>query len=140
RRVALFASQTHTLIHIFHLTSLEGLAAIEAWRARGVDISCEATPQHCFLTSDDMRRLGSVVRINPPGRAAGHGDALLDGLAAASVTNIATDHSPHTRDEKLSDDIWTAVSGFCGVETSLRIFLTEGVHAGRLSLQQLVRA
>ena len=140
QRVALFAWWTRTPIHIFHLTSLDGLATIEAWRARGVDITCEATPQHCFLTSDDMRRLGSILRINPPVRAAGHGDALLEGLAAATVTNIATDHSPHTRDEKLGDNIWTAVSGFCGVETSLRIFLTEGVHAGRLSLQQLVRA
>ena len=140
QRVALFAAMTHAPIHIFHLTSLEGLAEIQSWRARGVDVTCEATPHHCFLTSDDTRRLGSILRINPPVRAAGHGDALLDGLAAASVTSIATDHSPHTRDEKLNDNIWHAVSGFCGVETSLRLFLTEGVHTGRLTLQQLVRA
>jgi dihydroorotase-like cyclic amidohydrolase len=56
------------------------------------------------------------------------------------VTAIATDHSPHLRSEKLRDDIWQAVSGFAGVEISLRLFLTYGVHAGRLSLQQLVRA
>jgi dihydroorotase len=140
QRVGLFASHTGTPIHILHLSSAPGLAAIEEWRAKGVDITCETTPQHCFLTSDAMHSLGSILRINPPVREAGHGDALLDGLAGGRITAIATDHSPHLRSEKINANIWQAVSGFCGLETSLRLFLTYGVHAGRLSLQQLVRA
>jgi dihydroorotase len=55
------------------------------------------------------------------------------------VTGIGTDHAPHTREEKLHDDIWRAASGFAGVETSMRLFLTHGVHAGRLTLEQYVR-
>jgi dihydroorotase len=87
-----------------------------------------------------MDALGSLLRINPPVREAGHAATLLDGLANGSIDAIATDHSPHRRSEKLHSDIWRAVSGFAGVEISLRLFLTEAVNAGRMSLQQLVRA
>lgn len=141
-RMALFALRTRCPIHVFHLTSAPGLAAVEAWRARGVDVTCEVGPQHAFLGAEEMPRLGARMRINPPIRlrAEGHGDALLDGLARGAVTAIATDHSPHTREEKLHDDIWQAVSGYAGVETSLALFLTEGVAAGRLTPEQLVRA
>ncbi len=140
QRAALFASHTGTKMHIFHLSSRRGLETIEEWRAKGVDITCEAAPHHCFLTSEDMRELGPILRINPPVREPGHAEALLDGLASGRVTSIATDHSPHLRSEKMHDDIWQAVSGFAGVEISLRLFLTYGVKAERLSLQQLVRA
>jgi dihydroorotase-like cyclic amidohydrolase len=80
--------------------------------------------------------------MNPPVRAhsEGHGDALLDGLVDGRVTMIATDHSPHTREEKLNDDIWKAISGFPGVETSVAYFLTKAVNTGRMTLQQFVRA
>jgi dihydroorotase (multifunctional complex type) len=140
QRVGLFASHAGAKIHILHLSSAPGLAAIEAWRSRGVDITCETTPHHCFLTSEDMRALGSLLRINPPVREPGHGEALLNGLASGRVDAIATDHSPHLPSEKLKADIWQAVSGFASVEISLRLFLTYAVHAGRMSLEQLVRA
>ena len=140
QRMGLFAAHTGTKIHIFHLSSGPGLDTIDEWRRKGVDITCETAAHYCFLTSDDMRRLGPILRMNPPVREPGHGAALVDGLASGRVTAIATDHSPHLRSEKLRDDIWQAVSGFAGVEISLRLFLTYGVHTGRLSLQQLVRA
>jgi dihydroorotase len=140
QRVGLFAAHTRTRIHVLHLSSADGLQAVEEWRRKGVDVTCETTPQHCFLTSDDIRTLGPILRINPPVREPGHGAVLLDGLASGAVTSIATDHSPHLRAEKLHDNIWQAASGFAGVEISLRLFLTYGVHAGRLTLQQLVRA
>jgi dihydroorotase len=140
QRAALLAATAGAKIHIFHLSSAAGLATIEEWRRKGVDITCETTPQHCFLSSEQMQALGSLLRINPPVREAGQGPALLDGLIAGSIDAIATDHSPHLRSEKLHADIWQAVSGFAGVEISLRLFLTNAVHAGHMSLQQLVRA
>ena len=140
QRVALFAKHTGTKIHIFHLSSKEGLAAIEEWRAKGVDITCETAAHYTFLTAESMKTLGSTLRMNPPVRESGHGDALLEGLASGRVNAIATDHSPHTKEEKLNVDIWKAVSGFTGVEVSIRLFLTYGVNAGRLTLQQLARA
>jgi allantoinase len=142
QRVGLFAQATGCPVHVFHVSSREGLEMVDAWRALGVDCTTEATPHHCFLGAEDMRELGSRMRINPPvrARAEGHGEALLAGLASGRVTGIGTDHAPHTREEKLQDDIWHAASGFAGVETSLRLFLTHGVHAGRMTLEQYVRA
>jgi dihydroorotase len=141
-RMGLFALRTGCPIHIFHLTSAPGLDAVRAWRARGVDVTCEVGPQHAFLGAEAMPRLGARMRINPPIRLAseGHAAALLAGLAAGAVDAIATDHSPHTPDEKLHDDIWRSVSGHAAVEISLRLFLTLGVAAGHLTLEQLVRA
>lgn len=142
QRMGLYALHCGTRIHIFHLSSREGLEAIDAWRARGVDITCETAAHYVFKTAEEMDRLGVRLKVNPPVRwgREGHGDALLAGLRDGRVDQIATDHAPHTAEEKLTGDAWTAMSGFPGVETSLSSFLTHGVHAGRMSLRELVRA
>jgi dihydroorotase len=141
-RVGLFASHAVCPVHVFHVSSRPGLEMADRWRDRGVDMTTEATPHHCLLGAEDMATLGVRLRINPPvrHRAEGHGEALLAGLASGRVTGIGTDHSPHTHEEKLTDDVWGSVSGFAGVETSLPLFLTHGVHAGRMTLEQYVRA
>jgi dihydroorotase len=140
QRMALFAKHVGTKIHIFHLSSRDGLQMIEEWRAKGVDITCETGAHYCFLTAEDMHTLGPMLRMNPPVREPGHAEPLLDGLAKGTVNGIATDHSPHTREEKMNADIWKAVSGFAGVETSVRLFLTYAVNAGRMTLSQFARA
>ncbi len=140
QRMGLFAKHTGTKIHIFHLSSKDGLEMIDEWRAKGVDITTETGAHYSFLTSEDMRTLGSMLRMNPPVREPGHGDALVAGLVDGRVNGVATDHSPHTKEEKLNDDIWKAISGFAGVEISVRLFLTYAVNAGRMTLQQFVRA
>ncbi len=140
QRMGLFARHTGTKIHIFHLSSRDGLETIDEWRAKGVDITCETGAHYCFLTSEDMRTLGPMLRMNPPVREPGHGDALVQGLVDGRVNGIATDHSPHTLEEKMNDDIWKAISGFAGVETSVRLFLTYAVNTGRMTLPQYVRA
>jgi dihydroorotase (multifunctional complex type) len=137
--VCLFAHLVGARIHVFHVSSREGLDAIEQWRGKGVDVTAEATPHHCFLTAEDMHRWGSLMRVNPPVREPGHGQVLLKALSDGRLDAIATDHAPHTREEKLHADIWQAVSGFAGVETSVRLFLTHAVNAGRMTLQQYVR-
>jgi dihydroorotase len=139
QRVGLFSQTTATPIHIFHLSSRQGLAMVDEWRLKGVDVTCETGPHYCFLTSEFMHTLGSLLRMNPPVREPGHADALLRGLVDGRINAIATDHSPHTVQEKLNDDIWQATSGFAGVETSVRLFLTYAVNAGRMSLSQYVR-
>ena len=140
QRVALFAQYTGTRVHIFHLSSRHGLATIETWRTRGVDLTTETAPQYTFLTSEATPRLGSLLRISPPVREAGHRDSLLAALADGRIDAIATDHSPHTPDEKAPDNIWEATSGFAGVEISVALFLTEAVNTGRMTLPQFVRA
>jgi dihydroorotase len=142
QRMGLYARHTGTKIHIFHLSSRDGLDMIDEWRAKGVDVTCETGGHYVFLGAEEMDTLGERLRMNPPVRyrSEGHGDYLLAGLNDGRVNMIATDHSPHTAEEKLTGDIWTAISGFPGVETSVRFFLTNGVNAGRMTLQQLVRA
>lgn len=140
QRMGLYAKHTGAKIHIFHLSSRDGLEMIDEWRAKGVDITCETGAHYVFFTAEDMKRLGARLRMNPPVRYKGHGDFLLEGLKDGRVNQIATDHSPHTAEEKLHDDIWKAISGFPGVETSVRFFLTYGVNAGRMTLQQFVKA
>jgi dihydroorotase/allantoinase len=141
-RMGLFARATGCPIHIFHLSSRPGLEMVDHWRGQGVDCTAETAAHYCFLGAEDMATLGARLRVNPPVRlrAEGHGDALVEGLATGRVTGIATDHAPHTREEKLHEDIWKAASGFAGVEISVRLFLTYAVSAGRMSLERFARA
>jgi dihydroorotase len=140
QRLALFARLTGCKVHVFHLSSREGLEMLTEWRSKGVDITCETGPHYCFLSTDEYQRQGSVVRMNPPLRGLEHGEALLRGIASGQVNSIATDHSPHTREEKVNDNIWKATSGFVGVETSVQLFLSEAVNKGKMTLPQFVRA
>ncbi len=139
-RMGLFARVTGCPIHIFHLSSRQGLEMVDEWRAHRIDCTSEVTPHHCFLDAEDMAALGSVLKVNPPVREAGHADILLRALAEGRITGIATDHAPHLPADKRNPDIWKAVSGLPGVETSVRVFLTYGVAAGRLTLEQFARA
>jgi dihydroorotase len=142
QRMGLYAQHCGTKIHIFHLSSRNGLDMIDEWRAKGVDITTETGAHYVFKKAEDMDQTGVRLRMNPPVRwgTEGHGDYLLEGLRDGRVNQIATDHSPHTAEEKLTGDIWTAISGFPGVETSVSYFLTNGVNAGRMSLREFVRA
>jgi dihydroorotase-like cyclic amidohydrolase len=108
QRMGLYAKHIGTKIHIFHLSSKEGLDMIDEWRAKGVDVTCETGAHYVFLTAEEMATLGPRLRMNPPVRygSEGHGDYLLKGLNDGRVNQIATDHSPHTAEEKLNDDIW----------------------------------
>ena len=142
QRMGLYAKHCGTRIHIFHLSSRDGLDMIDEWRAKGVDITTETGAHYVFKKAEDMDQTGVRLRMNPPVRwgSEGHGDYLLQGLRDGRVNAIATDHSPHTQEEKLTGDIWTAISGFPGVETSVAYFLTYAVNSGRMTLQEFVRA
>ncbi|HLY66377.1 MAG TPA: dihydroorotase family protein [Chloroflexota bacterium] len=138
QRVCLFVRETGCKAHIFHLSSPQGLKMLLDWRGEGIDVTCETGPHYCFLPDDIYERVGSVTRMNPPVR--GGGQALLEGLIRGDIECIATDHSPHTPEEKLHDNIWDAVSGFVGVETSVQLFLSEAVNAGKMTLSRFVAA
>jgi dihydroorotase len=131
--------------HILHISSAAGLDAIEAWRAKGVDLTCEVSAHHCLLSADDYDRLGGLLKCNPPIREAGEAAALLAALADGRIDCLASDHAPHAPDEKLPiddqvRDIWRVAAGIAGVETTLGLMLTHGVNAERLGLERLVSA
>ena len=124
--------------HIFHLSSFDGLAALERWRARGLDLTTEVTAHHCFLGRDDYGRLGGQVKVNPPVRGEPHSSALLAALADGRIDCIASDHAPHMPGEKLAD-MADASAGIAGVETTVPLFL-DAVADGQLSLERLTDA
>ncbi len=139
-RIAALALETGCPVHIVHLSSADGLAAIERWRGHGAELTCEVSTNHLFLGAEDMAAVGPRMKMNPPVRLRrdGHAEALLRGLADGRVDMVASDHAPHTAAEKLEGDIWLAHAGAAGVETSVAVLLTRAVAAGRLTLERFV--
>ncbi len=137
-RAILFAQVTGARLHIYHMSSKEGVALVGAARARGQDVTAETGPHYLLLDYTYMEKVGSIQKINPPVRTKEDQNALWQGLLNGAVSAIATDHSPHTREEKIKDNIWDAIPGFCGVETNVPLMLTE-VNKGRMTLNHYVR-
>ncbi|NIS60280.1 MAG: allantoinase AllB [Proteobacteria bacterium] len=138
QRAILFAGETGCKLHIYHLSSREGVQLIRAAQEKGVQVSAETGPHYLLLDCNYMKKVGSILKINPPVRSPEHGEALWQGLLDGTVEVIATDHSPHTLEEKIKDNIWEAIPGFTGVETKVPLMLTQ-VNEGRLSLMTYVK-
>lgn len=138
QRAVLFAAETGCNLHIYHLSSKEGVELIKASQEKGVQVSAETGPHYLLLDCNYMKKLGSILKMNPPVRSREHGEALWQGLLDGTVEVIATDHSPHTPEEKIKENIWEAIPGFAGVETSVPLMLTQ-VNEGRLSLMTYVK-
>ena len=137
-RAIAFAEWTGARLHIAHKSSRDALYLVRDAKARGVDVTVETCPHYLIFDTDDMHRLGGVLRVNPPIREPGHGDALWQALVDGTVDMVATDHAPHLPDEKSHRSIWQCECGFPGVETQMRVMLTE-VNRGRITLNQYVR-
>ncbi len=137
-RAALLAEWTGARIHILHISSAEELRPLREAKARGVDITGETCPHYLMLSSADYDRLGGVIRVNPPVREAWHREPLWNALANGTIDLIATDHAPHSPEEKTRNDIWSVDCGFPGVETQMPLMLNEA-NAGRFSICDYVR-
>jgi dihydroorotase len=137
-RAGLFARATNTPIHIMHESSNEVCDLVKRLRAEGVDITVETAPHYLLFCAEDMERLGILLKINDPIRYRKDSDRLWDELKAGTINMIATDHSPHLPEEKFKDDVWEAIPGFPGVETNVRLMLTQ-VNEGQMTLNQYVR-
>src|SRR2546422_1849816 len=136
-RAIAFAEAAGAQVHIAHEGCKDALPIIRAAKHRGVAVTAETCPHYLLLTAEDMHRVGPVLRVNPPVRAAGHAEPLWSGLADGVIDMLATDHAPHAIPEKTADDIWDCVSGFGGLETAIPLLLTE-VNRGRITLEQYV--
>lgn len=113
-----------TRFHVAHLSTAGGLQLVRDAKAEGLTVTCEVTPHHLFLTTDDYKELGTFAKMNPPLRSADDRDALWEGIADGTVDCIATDHAPHTLEEKQSGNPLETPSGVPGVETMLPLLLT----------------
>jgi dihydroorotase len=137
-RAALLAEWTGARIHILHISSAEELRPLREAKARGVDITGETCPHYLMLSSADYERLAGVIRVNPPVREACNQQPLWTALANGTIDLIATDHAPHSPEEKTRNDIWSVDCGFPGVETQMPLMLSEA-NAGRFSVCDYVR-
>jgi len=116
-------------IHIAHLSTRQGLALIRQAKQNSLPVTAEVTPHHLFLSTEDYVTLGTLGKMNPPLRAREHCEALWGGIVEGVIDCIATDHAPHTLEEKQSGPPLSAPSGVPGVETAIPLLLT--VAAGK---------
>lgn len=129
--------QTHAKTVIQHISSAESVEAVrQCWR-RGGRIYGEVTPQHFSATEDLVLEKGALARVNPPLRTEADRRAIIEGLKDGTLNIIATDHAPHSREEK-AKDIKDAPSGMIGLETSLALGITNLVKTGELELIDLL--
>ena len=129
-RACEIGSEVGAEIHVAHTSTPEG---VEAAAAAGA--SCEVTPHHLFLSREDLGDLGTFGRMNPPLRSEGRRKRMFELLADGTIDIVATDHAPHTREEK-DASIWEAPSGVPGVETMLPLLL-EAARQDRLSYERI---
>jgi dihydroorotase (multifunctional complex type) len=138
-RTGIFAEWTGCKVHIAHESTRHSLPHIRFAKQRGVDLTVETCPHYLFLSTDDGKRLGdNFLRVKPPVREPGHQEPLWEALLDGTIDIISTDHAPHLLQEKRKEKIWDCAPGFPGVETSMRLMLTQ-VARGRMTLCDYVR-
>ncbi len=123
-------------LNIQHISTKEGVALIREGRKLGENIHAEATPHHFSLTEEDMMEHGTLAKMNPPLRVEEDRLAIIEGLKDGTIEFIATDHAPHSVEEK-EQDITVAPSGIIGLESAFGLAVTNLVKPGYLSLPEL---
>lgn len=132
-RLVRIARETGSLIHVLHISTAEEISFLADYK----DVAtCEATPHHLTLCSDDYATLGNLIQMNPPLRDKRHRDGVWHGIGQGIVDVLGSDHAPHTLEEK-AKPYPASPSGMTGVQTLVPIML-DHVNAGKLSLERFV--
>lgn len=133
------AEETGACIDVQHISTAEGVELVRRARAAGHDnVHAEATPHHFTLTEEAVIQYGTLAKMNPPLRTEDDRRAIIRGLVDGSIDLIATDHAPHSAEEK-AKPLTEAPSGIIGLETALPLGITELVQKGYLSMKALLR-
>ena len=130
--------ETRCPYHVCHVSTRESVGLVRAAKAEGLPVSCETAPHYLVLTDADLRDEGRF-KMNPPVRAAADRDALVDGLRDGTVDCVATDHAPHSADEK-GRGLRGSTFGIVGLETAFAVLYTRLVETGQVTLDRLVDA
>lgn len=136
RRDIALAEKTGCRYHVCHISTKESVDLIREAKKRGVNVSCETAPHYLLLDESDVRDEGRF-RMNPPLRSPEDRQALLEGLADGTIDMIATDHAPHSEEEK-SKGFAGSLMGVVGLETAFPLLYTYLVKRGIISLQKLL--
>lgn len=137
RDIALSFHAGNRRYHVQHLSSAGSVEIVRNAKAKGSRVSCEVAPHHFSLTNSFENGLDSNYKMNPPLRSQSDIDAIIQGLKDDTIDLIATDHAPHTKDEK-GQLFELTPNGITGLETSLGVTLTHLYHKGHLSLNKII--
>ncbi|HJB82295.1 MAG TPA: dihydroorotase [Candidatus Mediterraneibacter intestinavium] len=136
-RDCLLALRSEAHVVIQHISSGRSVEIVRMYKALGAKLHAEATPHHFTLTEDAVLKYGTLAKMNPPLRTEADRQAIITGLADGTIDIIATDHAPHSPEEK-GRSITGAPSGIIGLETALALGITSLVRPGHLTLMQLL--
>ena len=131
------AMETGATINIQHISTKEAVDLVRAAKSKGVNIHAEASPHHFTLTEDAVLEYGTMAKMNPPLRTEEDRMAIISGLKDGTIDMIATDHAPHSSEEK-AKPFTEAPSGIIGLETSLPLGITTLVDKGYLTMTELL--
>ncbi len=135
RDIAL-AKETGCAYHVCHISTKESVALIREAKKNGVNITCETGPHYLLLDDSCLQEHGRF-KMNPPLRAAADREALVEGLLDGTIDMIATDHAPHSAEEK-AQGLAGSAFGVVGIETSFPLMYTGFVKTGLLSIEKLL--
>lgn len=130
------ARETGCAYHVCHISTAESVDIIRRAKDRGTDVTCETAPHYLVLSDEDLREEGRF-KMNPPLRSARDRAALIEGLKDGTIDMIATDHAPHSAEEK-SKGLRDSAFGIVGLETAFPVLYTALVRRGIISLDRLV--
>ena len=130
------AKETGAKYHVCHISTKESVEIIRQAKREGVDVTCETAPHYLILDENDLREEGRF-KMNPPLRSRGDKLALIEGIKDGTIDMIATDHAPHSQEEK-SKGLEGSAFGIVGLETAFPLLYTHLVKAGVITLEKLV--
>ena len=124
-------------VHIAHVSTKGAIETIRSAKKRGVKVTCETGPHYFSLTDDACLNFNTLAKVNPPLRTQEHLEAVIQGLKDGTIDIIATDHAPHSKDEK-NIEFSLANNGLVGFETAFSLAITHLVKPGILTMEDLV--
>ena len=130
--------QTNGRLHIAHVSTKEAISLIKKAQSEGLNVTCEVTPHHLVLTDRDLQDFSTNKKMNPPLRSTEDREALIKGVLDGVISCFATDHAPHTIEEK-SRSLTEAPFGITGFETALPIYLEVFYHTKKLSPLEIIK-
>ena len=131
------ALETNAILNVQHISTLEAVEMVRKAKKKGTNIHAEATPHHFSLTEEAVLRFGTLAKMNPPLRTEADKEAIIEGLKDGTIDVIATDHAPHSQEEK-EKKITDAPSGIIGLETAFSLAITNLVRTNRLTLLEVL--
>ncbi len=137
-RDCMIALHTGASVNIQHISSGNAVKMVKLAKELGANVTAEVTPHHFSLTERAVLEHGAMAKMNPPLRTESDREQILEGIQNGSIDMIATDHAPHSAEEKAVEPVWKAPSGIIGLETALALAITNLVKTGRLTMVQLM--